>query len=70
MVSERRGGINAEGMSTGKLQGVQMPRTIAPENLLSGRQIHHRTNRRVKFNNIIVVGSKLTNINKILNNSR
>jgi hypothetical protein len=53
-----------------KLQRVEQPRAIAPDDHSPGLEILHRTTSGIKFNRTIVVRGKLANINKILNKVR
>jgi len=67
---KRGGGDGGKGMSGRKVQGVERPRAIAPDDHSLRLQILHRTTSRVKFNRAIVVSSKLANRDKILNKFR
>jgi hypothetical protein len=69
-VPERRGAAGNKRGGSRKLQRVQRPRAIAPDDHSPGLEILHRTTSGIKFNRTIVVRGKLANINKILNKVR
>lgn len=49
-------------------EGVEGPGAIVPGDHVLGMKILHRKAKRVKLDRTIVIRSKLTNINKVLNN--
>jgi hypothetical protein len=49
-------------------EGVEGPGAIVPGDQAPGTKIRHRKAKRVKFYRTIVIRSKLTNENKVLNN--
>jgi hypothetical protein len=53
-----------------KLQRVEQPRAIAPDDHSPGLEILHRTTSGIKFNGTIVVRGQPPNRNKILNKVR
>jgi hypothetical protein len=61
MVPQGGGGLDDQGLSWRKVQGVQGPRAIAPDDHVLSLQILHRTTSRVKLNKAIIVDSKLAN---------
>ena len=70
-VPEGDGGGGEQGVSSSwKVQWVERPGAIAPDDHFPGQEILHRTTRRVKLHRAIVIGSELTNRNKILNKWR
>ena len=61
-VPEGGGGGGDQGVSSSrKVQRVERPRAIAPDDHFPGQDILHRTTRRVKLHRTIVIGSELTN---------
>jgi len=58
-VPQGGGGCSDRGVSWRKVQKVQWPGVIAPDDQSLGQEILHRTASRVKFNRTIVIGSKL-----------
>ena len=67
-VPEGGGGGGEQGVSSNrKVQWVERPRAIAPDDHFPGQEILHRTTRRVKLHRTVVIRSELTNRNKILN---
>jgi hypothetical protein len=52
------------------MQWIERPGAIALDDQFPGQEILHRTTRRVKLHRAIVIGSELTNENKILNKLR
>ena len=69
-VPEGGGGGGDQGVSgRRKVQRVERPGAIAHDHF-PGQEILHRTIRRVKLHRTVVIGSELTNRNKILNKWR
>jgi len=67
-VPEGDGGGGEQGVSSSwKMQWIERPGAIAPDDQFPRQEILHRTTRRVKLHRAIVIGSELTNKNKILN---
>ena len=65
---EGSGGGGEQGVSSSwKMQWIERPGAIALDDQFPGHEILHRTTRRVKLHRAIVIGSELTNGNKILN---
>ena len=62
------GGGN-QGVGGWKLEWIQRPGAIAPDDHVP-RHILHRTTSRIKFNRTIIVSGKLANRNKILDEFR
>ena len=60
------------GESTGRraLKRVKLPRTITSEKLTPSEKVLHRKTKRVKSDYVIIISSKLTDRNKVLNYAR
>ena len=70
-VPEGGDGGGEQGVSSSwKMQWIERPGAIAPDDQFSGQEILHRTTGRVKLHRAIVIGSELMNGNKILNKLR
>ena len=65
---QRGGSLGDKRAGWWEAQGVQRPGAIAPDDLSPWRKGLHRATGGVKLNRTIVVGSKLANRDKILNN--
>ena len=63
-------GGRGEGTGRRRLKRIKLPRTVAPKKLTPGNEVLHRKTKRVKIDRTIVIGSKLTDINQILNDAR
>jgi hypothetical protein len=67
-VPEGGDGGGEQGVSSSrKVQWIKRPGDISPDDQFPGQEILHRTTRGVKLHRAIVIGSELTNRNKILN---
>ena len=65
---EGGGGGGEQGVSSNrKVQRVERPRAIAPDDHFPGQEILNRTTRRIKLHKIVIIRSELTNRNKIFN---
>ena len=60
-VPQRGGGRGDQGVSSRKVQWVEGPGAIAPDDQPPGQKILHRTTSRVKLNRTIMVGSEQAN---------
>jgi hypothetical protein len=60
------GGESTRGRRT--RERVKLPRTIAPKDLAPGKRVLHRKTERVKSDDAVIIGSELTNRNKIFDN--
>ena len=69
MPQVRSSGGGDQGVAGWKLEWIQRPGAIAPDDHVP-RQILHRTTSRIKFNRTIIVSGKLANRNKILDEFR
>ena len=70
-VPEGGGGGGDQGVSSSrKVQQVERPGAIAPDDHFPEQEILHRTTRRVKLHRTVVIRSELTNRNMILNKWR
>ena len=63
-------GGRGEGTGRRRLKGIKLPRTVAPKKLTRDNEVLHRKTKRVKIDRTIVIGSKLTDKNQILNDAR
>ena len=63
------GGGRGESTRCWTLKGINLPRTVAPKNLMLGKKVLHRQTKRVKLDRITLVSSKTTNIDKIFNDA-
>ena len=53
-----------------KLEWIQWPRAIAPDDHITRQEILHRIATGIKFNRTIIVSGELANQNKILDKFR
>ena len=65
-----RGGGGGESTRRRWLNRIKLPRTIAPKKLTPGNEVVHRINKRVKIDRTVVIGSKLSDRDKIFNYAR